>query len=300
MMRWAIWSLLVLYPSLAAGAERPSGIRHRQHKQAAYAAFELGKYSEAIEQFEQAYRLKRDPRLLYNIGLAYFRRFELFARIADLHQARHLFRRFLLLVPLPARGRDREPIRQARRYSSSYLKRIEVTLARQRAGHQPSATRPVPPQSQPARRSASLLRANDDQVLSRDEAERVASTAGSGSAELASPGDRPDAEPPDSGDRSGYAHWLLYGLAGSLAVAAGVTGGLALAADQRSDTLAADADLAAADEANRSDRLALATDILIGSAVISAAAAVVLHLLDWRNQGAAPTVATPVGLRATF
>jgi tetratricopeptide (TPR) repeat protein len=129
---------------LAQPARADVANTHQAQKDAAYAAFELGKYGEAITQFEHAYRLKRDPRLLYNIALAYFRRYELYRRAPDLQQARNLFRRFLLLVPLPeARSPKREQVRKARQFSQSYLTRIEEVLAK--AKEHSAAARIAPP-----------------------------------------------------------------------------------------------------------------------------------------------------------
>jgi tetratricopeptide (TPR) repeat protein len=225
---------------------------HQAQKDAAYAAFELGKYGEAITQFEHAYRLKRDPRLLYNIALAYFRRYELYRRAPDLQQARNLFRRFLLLVPLPeARSPKREQVRKARQFSQSYLTRIEEVLAKAKSTAQQPASRPQ---------------------YSKTDSRQAA------------PGDpkrKPNTEPaktePAPTGRSRL-HWVFYGLAAATGVAAAITGGLALHEDGRSDDLAKESDPAADAAADRSERYALATDILAGAAIASAVVAVILHV----------------------
>jgi len=290
MRRWVLWITLLCCPSFASADGALDTKGHREQKQAAYAAFELGKYSEAITRFEQAYRLKRDPRLLYDIALAYYRRYELYHRNADLHQARHLFRRFLLLVPLPAAGADRRRVQQARSYSNTYLKRIEQVLAAQGADRERRANPEVGTASQPA--------ARDQRRRASTSTQPVSGPGATARAPQAAPLSHLDT--PRSASRPAITHWLLYGLAATLGAVACLTGGLALAADHRSDDLAASADLSAAQQANRSEKLALATDVLIGAALLSAAVAVVFHVRHWRNRRTELAVGTALGLRTTF
>jgi tetratricopeptide (TPR) repeat protein len=237
-------ALLIVCP--LALADEPTD-EHKREKDAAYAAFELGRYDEAIGHFEKAYRLKRDPRLLYNLGLAYYRRHELSSSAADLRQAQNLFRRFLQLVPEPdARAPDRQKVLDARRWARRYLKKIEL----------------LSPQTQPTSSPTSM--AASLPVIPRRDPPKTEPP-------------RAPHETPQKRDRR-YAHWVLYALAGSTGAAAAVTGGLALHADHSSDDLASAGDRRANDEAERARGFGVATDVLIGTAVVSAAAAVVLHL----------------------
>jgi tetratricopeptide (TPR) repeat protein len=57
--------------SAAAAARADDADKAREHYSAGLRAFDLGKYDEAIEEFERAYRQKDAPGLLYNIGQAY-------------------------------------------------------------------------------------------------------------------------------------------------------------------------------------------------------------------------------------
>src|SRR5687767_6278214 len=62
----SMWLVLVA-PSLAARAQ--SGTTAAQHREKGYAAFQLGHYDQAIEEFQAAYHLEQDARLFYNLGL---------------------------------------------------------------------------------------------------------------------------------------------------------------------------------------------------------------------------------------
>jgi len=250
--------LLSIFISLAlvAGpcfARSSRGQRAARHKKAAYSAFDRGAYDTAIREFEASYRLKPDPRLFYNLGLAYFRRYEASKATPDLHQARTLFHKFLDRVPLPPRGRrDRKKVAAARRFTERYLERIAALE---------SPPAPPPPAS-----------------ASPTSAPIGFAPSESGESQMPIVVNQPSPATPRP--PSGVAHWVLYGLAGAAGVAAGVTGGLALKADRESDDLAAGGDPAANDRADRTRTLALSTDILIGAAVLAAAVGLVLHLRD--------------------
>jgi tetratricopeptide (TPR) repeat protein len=235
----------------AASVEAANG-SHHERKAAGYAAFEVGRYTDAIGHFEAAYRLKRDPRLLYNLGLAYYRRAELTQEAADLRQARNLFRRFLALVPAGRRGADAKKVAAARRFASRYLREIDEALSV--VGRPPTRTRPAttdtpttPPPTVARPKAAPLL----PLVPAVDE--------------------------PPRKQKASSAHWWLYGLAGLAGTAAAITGGLALGADASSDDLAARGDPEANAVAGRSRHLAASTDVLLGVAVATAVVGAVLH-----------------------
>ncbi len=58
-------------------------------------AYWLGDFDRAIERFEEAYKLSRVPGMLYNVGLAYQRRYETSHATADLERARAVFVNYL-------------------------------------------------------------------------------------------------------------------------------------------------------------------------------------------------------------
>src|SRR6478736_7599423 len=68
------------------------------HYQQATRAYDLGKYQEAVEQYQKVYEIDGDPVMLYNIAQAY--------RLNDQPQeAIHFYRRYLQRAP-EARNRD--------------------------------------------------------------------------------------------------------------------------------------------------------------------------------------------------
>jgi tetratricopeptide (TPR) repeat protein len=62
---------LVAAVSFASAARADDADKAREHYSIGLRAYDLGKYDEAIAEFEQAYRYKDAPGLLYNIGQAY-------------------------------------------------------------------------------------------------------------------------------------------------------------------------------------------------------------------------------------
>jgi tetratricopeptide (TPR) repeat protein len=74
-------------------AERKAAAK--QHWQRGTSYYDLGRYPEAIKEFEAAYQLKNDPAFLYNLAQAY--------RLAgDAENALRLYRTYLRYVPKPA------------------------------------------------------------------------------------------------------------------------------------------------------------------------------------------------------
>ena len=61
----------------------------------ASAAYNLGKFADAIAKFEAAYALLKAPSLLYNLGQAHAKAYELDQDLAHLRQARVLFTNFI-------------------------------------------------------------------------------------------------------------------------------------------------------------------------------------------------------------
>src|SRR4051812_5182285 len=65
-MRWAIVAMLLASPVWADSADQA-----RQHFQKGTTYYDLGQYREAAREYEDAYKAKSDPALLFNIGQAY-------------------------------------------------------------------------------------------------------------------------------------------------------------------------------------------------------------------------------------
>lgn len=59
-------------------------------------AYRIGKFEEAVEKFEAAYELSGLPIILYNIGLAYTRRYDVTGEIGDLRQAKVVLQNFYI------------------------------------------------------------------------------------------------------------------------------------------------------------------------------------------------------------
>jgi tetratricopeptide (TPR) repeat protein len=95
-MGWSrLWCALVLLSSTTSADELSEA---REHYRKGTLAFELGAYEEAISEYSQAYRLKDDPVILYNLAQA--------NRLADhTTEALHLYRSYLSKVP-NAQNRD--------------------------------------------------------------------------------------------------------------------------------------------------------------------------------------------------
>src|SRR3954467_4437432 len=87
----ALLVLVLMLPALAARAQdATSGAR--EHYQKGTAFYDLGRYQDAIKEFEAAYELKNDPALLYNLAQSH--------RLAgNAEQALHFYRTYLRRVP---------------------------------------------------------------------------------------------------------------------------------------------------------------------------------------------------------
>jgi tetratricopeptide (TPR) repeat protein len=77
---------------LASSARADDLTKAKEHYRNATRAYELGAYEEAIREYSEAYRLKDDPAILYNMAQAH--------RLAEHHaEALRLYRMFLIKVP---------------------------------------------------------------------------------------------------------------------------------------------------------------------------------------------------------
>lgn len=241
-----------------ARAEERQPVREAEDAESlrrADAAFAAGDYGEAIRQFEKARGRTGDARLDYNLGLCHLRRFEKQRRNEDLHAAQRLFRAFLenLRPERYPREEQRRQLLAVQGLARRHLVEVERLLGRapQRLA-EPAASRPV-------RR---LVVPPSEATPPRPPALRVA---------------------PQPPRRRRHEYLVLYGLAGACGLAAVITGSLALGAQAEARELATTGRV---DETNaradRADRLALGTDLLLGLAVASAAVGLVLHVLEHR------------------
>ncbi len=81
----------------AKKAEPGAGSYHQR----ALHAFDLGRFEEAITEWQKAYDMDPRPQVLYNLARCYHRRGEINGQVSDLKQARHFYLRF--------QEREREP-----------------------------------------------------------------------------------------------------------------------------------------------------------------------------------------------
>jgi tetratricopeptide (TPR) repeat protein len=249
----------------------------KRHNDAAFAAFEKGRYVEAIEQFTRAYTLNRDHRILYNIGLSHLKRYESerAPELEDLRQARSLFKRFLQLVSPASYPDDRSRILKVRQLAKSYLESVERKLAISISTKPSPASRPAtgrPAIPRPPEEPGDIDALGDIEDEPRDPDQIVPVDPGTA-----------------DGDRRGkrkITHWFLYGAAAALALTGAVTGLLALDAASEAEDRAAEFDGLGNEAAvARADRLALTTDILLGAAAGAAVAAVAVQIWSWVSPG---------------
>lgn len=138
--------VLLLAAQTAARADDAAAAAAREHYQKATSYYDLGKYTEAIKEFEAAYEIKNDPALLYNLAQS--------NRLAgNAEQALHFYRTYLRYVPHPA---NRVEI-------DDRIKQLEILLQQKNATQvtppnqtiPPGATTP-PPSAEPAPTPAPL------------------------------------------------------------------------------------------------------------------------------------------------
>src|SRR5262252_6344087 len=78
--------------ALPARAAEDAAATAREHYQKGTTYYDLGKYTDAIKEFEAAYEIKNDPALLFNLAQSH--------RLAgNAEQALHFYRTYLRRVP---------------------------------------------------------------------------------------------------------------------------------------------------------------------------------------------------------
>ncbi len=81
-----------------AGALDPSIAEAQAAYGAGGEAYALGNYERAIQEFERAYSLSREPALLFNLGQAYTRWYDITDNVDDLKKARRLYENYVLNI----------------------------------------------------------------------------------------------------------------------------------------------------------------------------------------------------------
>lgn len=128
--------VLAPVPARATPDPPPSALEARAHAVAkqALAAYRRGAYAQSIRQYEEAYRLRAEPRYLYAIGMSY-------QKLGRPKRALHYLERFLRGSKRPAaaalRKRVAERIREIRRRTSLVILDVAPPGARVRVDGQP-------------------------------------------------------------------------------------------------------------------------------------------------------------------
>jgi tetratricopeptide (TPR) repeat protein len=132
---WVLTATLVVSPLLHAGptqaAETENVRKAREHYKAGDEAFKAGRYQDAYREWEAGYNLSPRPLFLLNMAHAERRR-------GELHNARSLYRRYLLM----------EPDSKLRGEVESVLKEIDRVLEEEEA-KKTSQTAPPPASEAP-------------------------------------------------------------------------------------------------------------------------------------------------------
>jgi tetratricopeptide (TPR) repeat protein len=120
---------LLLTLAAAAPARAEDAVSAREHYQRGTSFYDLGKYAEAIREFEAAYEIKNDPALLYNLAQSH--------RLAgNSEQALHFYRTYLRYVP---NAKNRAEI-------EGRIAQLEQLVAQKNSAQ---AERPIPPSTTP-------------------------------------------------------------------------------------------------------------------------------------------------------
>src|SRR3954462_5332647 len=99
----AVLTTVLLCAATARAQDKPVDpkVAAKEHYTRGTSFYDLGRYDEAIKEFEAAYQLKNDPAFLYNLAQSY--------RQAGNHeQAVHFYKTYLRYVPKPANRADIE------------------------------------------------------------------------------------------------------------------------------------------------------------------------------------------------
>jgi tetratricopeptide (TPR) repeat protein len=128
-------ALVLMLVVLPARADEAADLQSaKQHYQKGAALFDLGRYDEAIKEYEAAYEVKSDPSFLFNIAQAH-------RKAQHVEQALHFYRAYLA----------RAPQTDARAYVEERIRELEkqVSAAPPRQPPPPETTPPPPTTTRP-------------------------------------------------------------------------------------------------------------------------------------------------------
>jgi tetratricopeptide (TPR) repeat protein len=129
----------------ARAADDPATAQARQHYLKAQKAYDLGRWDEAIAEYEEAYSLRSDPTFLYNMAQAYRRK-------GDAQRALDLFKNYLVKAPYsPQRADIEERIRSLKKQleQEQTAKKPGESGTNGAAATAPAAPLPVAPAASP-------------------------------------------------------------------------------------------------------------------------------------------------------
>lgn len=90
-------------------------------------AYALGNYEEAIRHFEAAYKLSQEPALLFDLGQAYTRWYDLSNDLGHLEKARRMYENYV--INLDATGLDDEEKAHARADAQKRIAEVDRRIA---------------------------------------------------------------------------------------------------------------------------------------------------------------------------
>ncbi len=93
---------LLAVPARARGEDPEEAKRHFDKAEVAY---RLGRYAEAIEEYEAAYKAMPEPAFLFNVAQAHRQQYQLDKKVDHLHKALQLYNNYLRYSP-EAKNRD--------------------------------------------------------------------------------------------------------------------------------------------------------------------------------------------------
>jgi hypothetical protein len=203
--------LLVLVASTVVHADSDADAA-RKHFDAGTAAFNLGEFTHAADEYREAYRFKHDPVFLYNIAQAY--------RLANDHQnALFFYRSYLRNMP---GARNQAEVEDR-------VRKLEETLAAQRKVQQPP-NQPLPPGNERAPSASPPPGAVGTTPPTTTTAPPPAATTAPETTPSATPAAVVTTEAPPPEKRTPvYKKWWLWTAVGVVVVGVGVGLGVGLA-----------------------------------------------------------------------
>jgi hypothetical protein len=272
-------------------------------------------YRSALVEFQEAYRVAPNVRLLFNIG-------QTFDELQDFAGAVKAFRGYLAGAGSSITAARRADVEKDLRRLEAHVATIDISVSEPGADVLAEGDRRIDLGKSPLSAPALLNGGTWTIVATKPGFERAEErlTAAGGDAKKIALKLAPTAEPVTAGTpvpaavvappppprRSRAPVWIGLAVTGALAVGAGVTGVLTLGAkrdyDHELGRLPGDAD-AVASARTHARTLALFTDVLGGAALVAAAVTLVLYVSgsgDGSASAPSATLSPPSTARATF